>query len=203
MHAPAPEASTATPKLIDFEAFRRSRESSARTAEPFESIATLRRPEPGSSTATTERRTTTTQRQSLEAELELRRALNLVQDDVFEDGVENEVSRAVPRLVACFGSAAVEATARLYLDRLLAPDIMSEVLRWLGHVEDEASSEACFWFLIYCLRDSDPRVRSAAALGLASLEDARAVPYLQREAQVERIGLLRSRLEKVADELGG
>jgi hypothetical protein len=137
----------------------------------------------------------------LEAELELRRTLNLVDDEVFEDGVENEVSRAIPLLVACFGSAAVEATARLYLDHIMTPGIISEVLRWLGRVEHAASHETRFWFLIYCLRDDDPRVRSAAALGLASLEDDRAAKYLQRQAQVEPVDLLRSRLEKLANEL--
>lgn len=146
--------------------------------------------------------TATTQHESLEAELELRRTLNSVPDELFEDGVENELSRAIPRLVARFGAAAVEAIARLYLGRMVPRDIMSEVLRWLGRVEDEATCEARFWFLIYCLRDDSPAVRSAAALGLASLEDVRAVPYLRREAGAESIGLLRCRLEKVANELG-
>lgn len=146
--------------------------------------------------------TATTQRESLEADLELRRTLNSVPDELFEDGVENELSRAIPRLIARFGDAAVQAVARLYLARMVPHDIMSEVLRWLGRVEDEASCDARFWFLIYCLQDDNLTVRSAAALGLASLEDVRAVPYLRREAGAEPTGLLRCRLEKVANELG-
>ena len=187
--------------VIELRTVRRRRQSSARTAAPFASTPTPLAPQPRSSTASMEPRATTTQWQSLEAELELVRALNLVHDEIFEDGVENELCAAIPRLIGRFGPAAVEATARLYLEEAMAVDVLAEVLRWLGRVEHEPSRDARFWFLIYCLRDDSPAVRSAAALGLASLEDTRAVPYLRRQAHTEPIDLLGRRLEKVANEL--
>jgi len=190
------------PNVVEFPSAVR-RVLSSRTAGLFETIPDALKSEPSSSTAVPQLGIAAAERQLLEAERELQRMANLAGDEVFEDGVENEVSRAIPPLVARFGSAAIEAVARLYLGHAIAGDVVSEVLRWIGAADHEASRDSRFWFLVYCLRDGDSRVRSAAALGLASLEDARAVPYLRREAQVEGVGLLRSRLEKVANELEG
>jgi len=192
-----------TSNVVDFQTAVRRRQLSATTAEVFESIPTVLRSGSTSSTAVPQLGIAAAERQLLEAERELHRMVNLAGDEVFEDGVENQVSRTVPSLVARFGSAAVDATARLYLDGLLPTDITCEVLRWLGRVDHDASQETRFWFLIYCLRDGDPHVRSASALGLASLEDGRAVKYLRRQRLAEPVGLLRSRLENVANELEG
>ena len=190
------------PNVVEFSSAVR-RVLSGRTAGLFETIPDALKSEPSSSTAVPQFGIAAAERQLLEAERELQRMANLAGDEVFEDGVENEVSRTVPTLVARFGSAAVDATARLYLDGLLPTGITCEVLRWLGRVEHDASQETRFWFLIYCLRDGDPRVRSASALALASLEDHHAVKYLRRQRLAEPVGLLRARFEKVANELEG
>ena len=122
---------------------------------------------------------------------------------MFEDGVHNELSRAIQPLLQQYGQLTVDALSDLYITRLIGPAMISEVLPWLGRTEvrDSLDRNSRFWFLVYSLRDSNASVRGEAALGLASLDDKRAIPYLQQAAASESIQLLRRRLRKAADEL--
>lgn len=141
-------------------------------------------------------------RQALhEAELEVARLARNAQSEIFEDGIDNEVSASIEALIARFGSSLVDAISAQYLFGQLPRNVMAECLRWLGRVDHPLSRNSRFWFLVYCLRDDDSTVRSASALGLASLEEVRAVPYLNRAAESEPIDLLKARIGKVADEL--
>lgn len=187
-------------KIIDFEAARRARASSAATAERLAALPLGLNASTGASTSPIDEEVAR-QGASTEAELDLTRLVHSIEEQAFEDGVENDLSRGVERLIKRYGTATIDALSRLYFSGVVSPAILSEGLLWLGQIEDDESYESRFCFLVYCLRDDEPAVRSSAALGLAFLEDPRAVPYLRREARVERIDLLRSRLEKVADEL--
>ena len=134
---------------------------------------------------------------------DIQRTAAHVQHEVFEDGIDNELSRTIQRLLRDYGAAVIYALSDLYLARLLDSELFSEILPWLGRTEsrDRIDHEARFWSLAYSLRDADPSIRSSAALGLASLEDVRAAPLLRRQAESENIELLRRRLAKAADEL--
>jgi len=55
--------------------------------------------------------------------------------------------------------------------------------------------------MAHSLNDGDASVRDGAAIGLAALEDPRAVPFLERAATREQVSLLRSRLEEAIREL--
>jgi hypothetical protein len=134
---------------------------------------------------------------------QIQRLARFSDEETFEDGIETELSRGVSYLLERYATPAVQAISDLYLAGLLNPVILSEILPWLGRTQqsDTMDRDSRFWLLVYCLRDPHPFVRSGAALGLAALDDPRAVPYLLREAQTERIPLLRERLINVAEEL--
>ena len=152
-----------------------------------------------SSTADTQNRNRVEQNAAAELELQLVAASAVAEH--FEDGVENSVSRAIETAVFAYGSSAVEALGKLHAAGAFAPEVLGEALLWLGRLRHPDSRRSRFWFLTYALRDLDPSIKSSAALGLASLQNADAAPYLQREAEATDIPMLRTRLRKLAEEL--
>jgi hypothetical protein len=194
-----PVQGAGTGTLIDFVAARRGvRERSANTVEPFEAQPTDL---PHASTESRKQDPAALERAQIEAEAEFVRLIQSTDDEAFEAGVENELSLGIERMIQQYGPQGVYAIGSLYLSGTMSPTMLAEALPWLGQVEDDTTHEPIYWFLVYCLRDGHPWVRSSAALGLASMEDSRAAPYLRREARTESIRLLQSRLQKVADEL--
>lgn len=176
---------------------RRFRERSAGTAVAFETPVQAT----PTSTALPRQDPIALKRARVEAERELGQLLHLVDDQALEDSVEVELSSGLESVTQQYGAESVYALGEMYLSGAVTPTVLSEVLPWLGRIEDSITHEPRFWFLTYCLRDEHPWVRSRAALGLASMKDRRAVPYLRREAETEVIRLLQARLAKVADEL--
>ena len=116
-------------------------------------------------------------------------------DEAFEDGMHNSVSRAVQELCPLHGAAFVDAVSELHMAGRLRPSFVAEVLLWLGAIETHSSHESRFWFFVLNLEDSDPQIRSAAAVALEALEDRRATKYMRKRAGVEPIGRLKERLE--------
>jgi hypothetical protein len=135
------------------------------------------------------------------ARLEIHRLVRLVGDEVFEDGIENTLSRGIEHLIDEFGNYLIDALSLEHLTKDLPADVISEALLTLGHVDHGATHATRLWFLVFCLRDANPAVRAAASLGLSSLEDPRAAPYLERAADSEQIPLLKATIQKVANEL--
>lgn len=196
--APAGWQSSESGTPIDFVAARRRfRERSAGTAVAFKAPVEA----PPTSTTLPKQDRLALMRARVEAERELGQLLQLFDDQPLEDSVEVEFSRGLERVTQQYGAESVYALGEMYLSGAVGPIVLSEVLPWLGRVEDSTTHEPRFWFLAYCLRDDHPWVRSRAALGLASMKDSRAIPYLRREAATEQIRLLQARLTKVADEL--
>lgn len=124
-----------------------------------------------------------------------------VYGQAFEDGVRNEISSGVETLLRSQNRRLIEFLAGMYRSRALNPSFWAEVLPWLGRFDHPVTRESRFWLLVSCLRDSDPSVRSAASLGLAALEDSRAIPYLRQAMESEKVDVLRSWLEKSVAEL--
>ena len=137
---------------------------------------------------------------STNAEIRLRRILDFF-ESTHDDKNDLQLSRVIEELLQQYGDSAVEALRRLYLSRGALPLVLSELLAWFGRTDSVSTHLNRFWLLVRCLSDRDPSIRSGAALGLAALEDANAVSYLQSQARTETVSLLRLRLEKVAREL--
>lgn len=132
---------------------------------------------------------------------EMRKLARIAKWQNFEDGVDNEFAAGIRELVTCFGPSAVEAISRAHADGLLTPGAMAEALIWLGRMESPPTLEVRFYTMIHALRDQSPQVRQGAVLGISSIEDTRAVPYLAHAAENETLGDLKRWILQAAKEL--
>lgn len=131
----------------------------------------------------------------------VRHAFAAAVDEIFEDGMCSEFSTRLEALVIDYGDACIEAVAKLLIYEEARPEIASEALRCLGRIDHPSSYSQRLWLLEKCLLSPSGAVRDAAALGLASLDDPRALPYVRQAADRERIPLLRTFLQQVVDQL--
>ena len=122
-------------------------------------------------------------------------------DKVFEDGMESEFSKALIFLVKAHGNAAMEVLAYLITYEKVNAEVASEALRWLGRLDHPPSYRYRRWLLERSLLGSSTLVRDGAALGLASLDDPHAIPYLKQAIQQEKLEELRKDLELVRVQL--
>jgi hypothetical protein len=136
-----------------------------------------------------------------DADLAIQRILDLAGDEIFEDGIETEFSRALGAFVKNHGNQALDAITHLIISENINEDILSEALRWLGRIDHAQSHKRRLWLLERCLQHSSARVRDAASLGLASLDDAHAIPYLKQAIELERVLELREDLKQVLEQL--
>lgn len=138
-----------------------------------------------------------------QAKAEIVRLAGLSEDETFEDGMDNTLSRGVTKLVVELGGAAVRALRSAYVSGQIDASFLEEAIRWLGSLDDhEQTRSDRFWLFVWGLRDTDKRVKDASTLALASLEDPAAAPYLEWEAEGEEIPALKSFMRRVAAELG-
>jgi hypothetical protein len=123
------------------------------------------------------------------------------QDEYFEDGMESEFSRGVVSLLKNSGDAGMAALAHLIVYGLVRPAIASEALRWLGRIVHPPSYNYRRWLLERSLTSASAAIRAGAALGLASLDDPHATPYMRQAVDREDIEELRKDLEQVLHQL--
>ncbi len=106
--------------------------------------------------------------------------------ETFEEGFENDFSRRIVALVNQSGAQAVSAIHQCVAAPDVNPDVAAEALRWLGHIEDAATSDARCLVLESCLSHPSTSVRYGAILGLGYLEDIRSLPALRRAVDGEK-----------------
>ena len=119
----------------------------------------------------------------------------------FEDGMESEFSRNLMSMIQKVGSGVVEDLAVLILSDQINPEVASEALRWIGHIEHPSSYTRRLWLLETSLFRSSARIRDGALLGLSFLDDAHAVSYLERAVERERIEELKGDMKQVLEQL--
>ncbi len=119
----------------------------------------------------------------------------------FEDGMETEFSKELIRLVKRHRKAAMEVITALVVNENIDAEVAAEALRWLGRMDHPPSYRDRLWLLEQSLFCSSAQVRDGAALGLASLDDPHAIPYLQQAIEQEKYASLREDLEQVREQL--
>lgn len=117
-------------------------------------------------------------------------------DTIFEDGVESPFSRELIRNLEKYGNVALEVLFDLILHARINPELAAEALRWLGYIENHETHEYRRWLLERSLECSSPRVRDGALLGLASLDDPKAIPSLKLAIEKEQVSELRHDMEQ-------
>jgi len=119
----------------------------------------------------------------------------------FEDGMESNFSRELVRLVRRYGKTAMEVITTLIVNDNVNAEVAAETLRWLGRVDHPPSHHDRLWLLEKSLFSTSALVRDGAVLGLASLDDPHAIPYLRQAIEREKYASLREDLEQVRDQL--
>ena len=119
----------------------------------------------------------------------------------FEYGMENDFTRRIDTMVRSFGENFIRLLASFFLCRDINVEVASEALRCLGRIEDLSSYPMRIWFLCRCLFSQDSLLRDAAALGLASMDDPQALPYLRKAIENETEPALRDNLIQVLEQL--
>ena len=146
-----------------------------------------------SSTATVER--------PEEVDAKIRSLLQAPRDQTFEAGMESEFSRALVRIVTKYGDDAIGALADCIGGEAVSPEVAAEALQWLAHINDHVAYRQRLLLLERSLSSSSPWVRDGAGLGLALLEDPRAIPSVARAIDQETIPELRDDLQLVLTQL--
>jgi hypothetical protein len=121
--------------------------------------------------------------------------------EVFEDGMESAFSRKLNYFVKKYSEDALEAITCLIVYEKVDSEIAGEALRWLGRVDHTESYEYRRWLLERSLSLSSTRVRDGAILGLASMDDKHAIPYLRIAIEKEQFSELKADMELVLEQL--
>jgi len=137
----------------------------------------------------------------LNIDQELEALFRAYANEDFEDGMESEFISEFVSCIQKYGTQAVEAVKRIILAQNVKPHMTFEALRWLGRINHPESYRSRLLFMEMCLGNPLRLVRDGAALGLASMKDAHAIPYLRKAIAQEKTQDLRKDLETVLSRL--
>lgn len=121
--------------------------------------------------------------------------------EMFEYGVESEFSRELDDFVHKFDHIAIEAIRRVAFQKDVDQDVLLEALRTLGRIEHSPSYIERLRLLQMGLFAPSAQIRNGAALGLAYLDDPRAIPFIKQAIEREKLSWLRRYFQKVLDQL--
>lgn len=121
--------------------------------------------------------------------------------DTFGEEFESEFGLELQAIILRHGELAIDALTGVVLSDRVNKELASEVLRELGRVKDPTSYRRRLWLLESGLFSNSARIRDAASLGLASLDDPHAIPYLRKAIDEEQCDELRDDLKQVLEQL--
>lgn len=123
------------------------------------------------------------------------------EDDHLEDGYSSVLERKLSRLLVTGGTAAVFELANSLRRERHSGEVVKVACKTLGLLRYTPTAEARLEVLTSLLKSENPAVRDAAALGLALLDDKRAIPAVRQAVARERIASLRSDLQDILEQL--
>lgn len=119
----------------------------------------------------------------------------------FADGMESALSRKIHSLIQAHGGEAVGAIGVLVKNGLADAESAEEILRQVGYSEDETTRGARMELLVDCLFSPSPRVRDAASLGIAAMDDPAALNAVETALANEPTEFIRYSLTLVVEQL--
>ena len=122
-------------------------------------------------------------------------------DELFVDGFDSTFGEQLRLLVAAYSVPAVRAIERAIADPASSAEAAEETLRQMGYMTDESTHHARLGLLARALESTNVRLRDAASIGIASLDDPLAIPALHKAIAREPSAWLRETLEEVVNQL--
>jgi HEAT repeats len=122
-------------------------------------------------------------------------------DEEIEDGMTAALGERISNLIRLRGSEAIKQLKELIASNDLSPSVVSHLLRWLGRIKNAASFDSRLKLLCENLRSESAVIRDGASLGLAALGSPKAISFLQKAIDQEKVPELRADMEQVLREL--
>jgi hypothetical protein len=122
-------------------------------------------------------------------------------DEVFFDGMESRLSFGLKHLLGVGGNATIQAIRSLIDSGSVNVEAVGEILRVFGDFDDRTTHLSRLSVLLECLRSRDSRIRDAASIGIASLDDPSALKEVEEAVEREPILDLRQDLQLILDQL--
>jgi hypothetical protein len=131
----------------------------------------------------------------------IRILLETSREEIFEDGMESQLTTELDAFLDDYGNYLIDSLIDILRFESVNAEVSSEVLRWIGRTNHQLSYYQRLSFLEENLNNSSPRVRDAASLGLAYLNDPHAIPYIKDAIKRETCTELREDMEQVLSQL--
>ena len=114
---------------------------------------------------------------------------------VFHDGMTSDFSRELHRIVQKYGVPSIVALEKVL--RGASVGVAEEALMQIGYIEDKKTHNRRLALLERALESPDTRIRDAASVGIATMEDPAAIESLQRALDNEPYELLQKNIKDV------
>lgn len=122
-------------------------------------------------------------------------------EEEFEDGIETSFSKKLQFFIKKHGNDGIGVLALIFINEKVNAEIISEALRWIGRLEHPETEYFRLWLLESSLFCSSPFIRDGAILGLASLNDPAAIPFIRKAIDKEPIRELQEDMKEIVSQL--
>ncbi len=134
-------------------------------------------------------------------ELKYRWQFEGINNEYFEDGIENSISRTVRDLIRCHSFLGVQLLERIINSKNTHPHVTAEALRWIGYIKDTFTKQARRILLEKHIKSESYIIRDGAILGLAYLLDPDSINAINNALKEESSKELREDLLKLKKQL--
>jgi hypothetical protein len=131
----------------------------------------------------------------LETNISTISVLDAYQCEEFDTDVSYDFTNAINRLIQSKGKRLFHAIDQLLNTRSVSEDMVFEILRAFGRIDDENTKEARYEFIIRFLKNESPIIRDGAITGLSFLDDKRALLQLRMLFEKESIPTLKNNIK--------
>lgn len=136
-------------------------------------------------------------------ENEITKLLSWGSDIEFEQGMENDFTRALEKMVLNYSVLAIDMLSDAINQRKFNEDLISEIAQYLGIIIDEATNFKRRLLLLHLLEHDSNIVRYGAIIGLELLNDSKAINGIETAIQNEDFEPLQIEMMEILDVLRG
>ena len=122
-------------------------------------------------------------------------------DEVYQDGMESLLSQYIHASIGKYENAAVSAWGQLIGLESVNVGTAEEILRHVGMMSGPETQEHRLSILINSLQSVNPRIRDAASLGIAAMDDPNALGDMEKAFAREESEQLKANLALVIEQL--